>query len=250
MKATISIAQRELNAYFNTLIGWLCLLGFSLISGLIFAWIVTAYTDPMAMMSGQPVDINKMMIPDYFGTLSILILLLSPALSMRIFSEDFKQKSFELLLSSPISSTEIVLGKFLGACAYCGVLLLSTLPLTIILVRYGEPDINVLAMNYLSTFLMGSACISIGMAFSSFTKSQLIALALSFISVLSLWFLFGLSQIAKGDVATVIAYISLLSHMEDMGKGVLHTKDIVYFLSFSAFFLFVSLQRIEAYRWQ
>ena len=170
MKATISIAQRELNAYFNTLIGWLCLLGFSLISGLIFAWIVTAYTDPMAMMSGQPIDINKMMIPDYFGTLSILILLLSPALSMRIFSEDFKQKSFELLLSSPISSTEIVLGKFLGACAYCGVLLLSTLPLTIILVRYGEPDINVLAMNYLSTFLMGSACISIGMAFSSFTK--------------------------------------------------------------------------------
>ena len=250
MNATLAIAKRELNAYFNTLIGWLCLLGFSLVNGLIFAWIVTAYTDPMAMMSGQAVDINKMLIPDYFGTLSILLLLLSPALSMRIFSEDIKQKSFELLLSSPISSTEIVIGKFLGACSYCAVLLISTLPLVIILIRYGEPDINVLAMNYLSTFLMASSCISLGMMFSAFTRSQLIALALSFISVLSLWFLFGLSQIAKGDMATVIAYISLLSHMEDMGKGVLHTKDILYFVSFSGFFLFVSLQRLEAYRWQ
>ena len=250
MNATLAIAKRELNAYFDTLIGWLCLLGFSLISGLIFAWIVTAYTDPMAMMSGQAVDINKMLIPDYFGTISILILLLSPALSMRIFAEDIKQKSFELLLSSPISSTEIVVGKFLGACAYCAVLLLSTLPLIIVLVRYGEPDINVLAMNYLSTFLMASSCISLGMMFSAFTRSQLIALALSFISVLSLWFLFGLSQIAKGDAATVLAYISLLSHMEDMGKGVLHIKDLLYFTSFSAFFLFVSLQRLEAYRWQ
>jgi len=250
MNAIFSIAKRELDAYFNSLIGWLCLLGFSLISGLTFAWLVTAYTDPMAIMSGQTVDINKMLIPDYFGTLSILVLLLSPALSMRIFSEDFKQKSFELLLSSPISSTEIVVGKFLGACAYCFVLLSATVPLAVVLLRYGEPDTNVLLMNYLSTFLMASSCISLGMAFSSFTKSQLIALALSFISVLSLWFLFGLSQLAKGNIATVVAYISLLSHMDDMGKGVFHSKDLIYFLSFSLFFLFVSVQRIEAYRWQ
>ena len=94
-----AITKREVNSFFTTPIGWLCLLGFSVLNGIIFSWIVSAYSDPAAIRSGQVADINQQLLPDYFGTLSIILLLLSPAISMRSFSEDLKQKSFALLPS-------------------------------------------------------------------------------------------------------------------------------------------------------
>ena len=250
MKSVFIIARRELQAYFSSAIGWLFLLGVVTLSGFVFASLISTASDPRNALQGQPININKHIIPEFFSLITIILLFLSPALSMRLFSEDLKQKSFELLLSSPISSAEIVLGKFLGSLGYVAIVLLSLSHCTFVLFWLGDPDISVLAMNYLATFLTTACCMAVGMMFSSFTKSQLVALALSFITLLGCWFLYGIGQLAEGTLSEVLSFVSILSHIEQLSKGLLHTKDIIYFFSFCFLFLFATLQRIEAYRWQ
>ena len=110
--------------------------------------------------------------------------------------------------------------------------------------------IIIMMMNYLSTFLMTASFVSLCMLFSAFTRSQLIALALGFTSILALWFLSGIAEMASGNVKEILSFASVLSHTESLNKGLLQLKDIVYFISFIAFFLFATQQRIEAYRWQ
>ena len=244
-----AIMMREFNAFFQTPVGWMCLLGFSLINGLIFSWIAAAYSDPITINTGQAADLNSHIIPEYFGTLSIILILLSPALSMRSFSEDLKTKSFELLLSSPIKSSHIVIGKFLGIALFAIVLLSTTLPCIILLFRLSDPSLSIVCLNYLSCYLMILSCCAIGLAISAWTSNQLISLSLTFIMVMTLWFMMGIAPLFSGTTTQVIAYISLLSHIDHLSKGLLHTRDIVYFLSFILFFLYLCQQRIEAYRW-
>ena len=250
MNIILTITKRELHSFFKTPVGWLCLLGFSIINGVIFSWVVTAYSDPAAIRSGHVADINQQVIPDYFGTLSIILLLLSPIISMRSFAEDRKQKSFALLLSSPISSTEIVLGKFLGLSVFCLIFISTTLPCSILLLRYAEPNIAILAANYLSNFLMLLSCSALGMAISASTQNQLIAGTLSFISIILLWFLTGIAPLFSSHFSDILGYISLLTHIETMNKGLLQLKDLTYFFSFIALFLFICIQQVERYRWQ
>jgi len=249
IRITLSIAMREFNAFFQTPVGWMCLLGFALLNGLIFSWIVAAYSDPMTIRTGNAADLNQQILPDYFGTLSIVLLLLSPAISMRSFSEDLKQKSFELLLSSPVSSTQIVVGKFLGLAFFSLLILASTLPCIIMLFRFSEPSLAIVCFNYLANFCMMLCCCSIGLFISAWTKNQLISLSLTFISVMTLWFLMGIAPLFQGALVDIITYLSLLSHLEHMSNGLLHSRDLVYFGSFICFFLFLALQRIEGYRW-
>lgn len=248
MNATFAIAKREVNAYFETAVGWLCLLGFVGLTGFIFSWIITAYTDPLASM-GETVNIDEMIVPDFFGTLVVFLLLLSPAISMRLFAEDRTNHTLELLLSAPISSTQIVLGKYLGGIGFIAVMLAATSHCAILLLWLGDPSITILLLNYLSTFLLAAAFMAVGMLASAFTKSQLIALALSFGALLGLWFLAGVGELASGQLAEIIGYSSTLTHMDRLSKGLLHIKDIVYFLTFIGFFLFATHQRIEAERW-
>lgn len=245
-----AITKRELHSFFKTPMGWMCLLGFSLINGVIFSWIVTAYSDPAAIRSGQIADINQQVIPDYFGTLSIILLLLSPVISMRSFAEDRKQKSFPLLLSAPISSIEIVLGKFFGLSIFCLILLSTTLPCTILLMRYGEPNALILGANYLANLFMLFSCCALGMTISACTRNQLIAGTMSFICILFLWFLTGIAPLFSSPFSDILSVFSLLTHMETMNKGLLQLKDIVYFLGFICFFIFTCTQRVERYRWQ
>ena len=250
MNAVWAITKRELHSFFKTPIGWICLLGFSLINGVVFSWVVTAYSDPAAVRSGHLADINQQVLPDYFGTLSVILLLLSPVLSMRSFAEDRKQQSFTLLLCSPISSFGIVMGKFLGLAVFSLILLATTLPCAILLVRYGEPNIAILTANYLANFLMLVSCCSLGMTISACTKNQLIAATMSFISVILLWFFSGLAPLLSNSLSDILSYISLLTHIETMSTGLLQIKDLVYFLGFILFFLFACTQRVERYRWQ
>ena len=250
MSVIWAITKRELHSFFKTPIGWLCLLGFSIIHGVIFSWVVTAYSDPAAVRSGHVADINQHVIPDYFGTLSVILLLLSPVISMRSFAEDRKQQSFTLLLCAPISSFGVVMGKFLGLVVFSFILLATTLPSSILLIRYGDPNIAILAANYLANFLMLVSCCSLGMTISACTHNQLIAGTLSFLSIILLWFCAGIAPLLSGSLADIISYISLLEHIGTMSKGLLQTKDLVYFLGFTLFFLFACTQRVERYRWK
>ncbi len=255
MTRTLAIARRELEAYFATAIGWLVLCGFVFLTGLIFSLILTdlsiqAAEAAMSPYGGGSVSVNEHLLPGFFGTTSVILLLISPAISMRLFSEDLRQRSMELLLSSPLSSTEIVLGKYLGAIGFLAVMLLGTLHYVALLAWLSSPDWTLVVANYAATFLMASSFLAVGMLTSSFTRSQLIALVLSFGFLLVLWFLSGIGSLATGPVGEVLGYTSVLSHSEQLGRGLLHLKDIAYYVTFIAFFLFATHQRVEAMRWE
>ena len=248
MKVILAIAKREMDGYFRTVVGWLSLLGFVSISGFTFALIITDATNPAYY--GQAIGINDAVIPAFFGTISVFLLLLSPALAMRIFSEDIRQQSFELLLSSPITSTQIVFGKFMGAMGYLLVMLLATIHCPTILFWLGEPSIVALSLNYLAITLLAASFLSVGMCTSAFTSNQLVSLTLSFGLLLMLWFCGTVGDEYSTGLLQFIHYLSPLPHIESLGKGLLQSKDIIYFLTFIGFFLFTTQQRIEAYRWQ
>lgn len=255
MKRTLAIARRELSAYFATAIGWLVLCGFVFLTGLIFAIITTeisfqAAEAAMSPYGGGSINVNEHLLPGFFGTTSVILLLISPAISMRLFSEDLKQRSMELLLSAPLSSTEIVLGKYLGAMGFVTIMLLSTVHYMVLLSWLSTPDWTLVGVNYLAIYLMTGSFMAVGMLTSAFTRSQLIALVVSFGILLVLWFMAGVGSLAEGTLGEVLGYVSVLTHTEQLSRGLLHVKDIAYSVTFIVFFLFATHQRVEAMRWQ
>ncbi len=255
MRAMLAISRRELDQYFATPMGWLCLCGFVLITGFFFALMATDYSmqasqaafDPY--MQGQ-INVNDWLVAPFFANTAVILLLLSPALSMRLFAEDKRQRSLELLLSSPVSSWQIVLGKYLGSLGFLVMLLAATMHYSLVLYWLGQPDPGILAANYLGTFLLAAAFLAVGMLASAFTENQVVALVLSFGGLLALWVLSWADSIAPSGWGSVLADLSMLSHMEQLTKGLLHVEDIAYYIGFIGFFLFATWQRVEAWRWQ
>lgn len=254
MRSVLAIARREFGAYMGSPIGWIIACGFVIMWGFFFTVMLVAYADAsqQAVMYGEDsMNVNDMLIAPMFGNMSVIALLISPALTMRLIAEDRKSRSIELLLTSPVSSAQIVLGKFLGSIYYTGVLGAFTLLYAGILAWLGDPDFAVLASNYVAFFLMFGSFLAAGMFFSSLTENQVVALLLAFSFNLIFWVIGWAAQGAdEGTLKTVFEYLSTLNHIESMSKGVIHVKDVVYFLTSIGFFLFASAQRVEALRWR
>jgi len=255
MTAVLAIAKRELAEFFATPVGWLCLTAFAAISGFFFAMMCTEFSVQATTAAYNPyvaeqINLNDWLVQPFFANTSVVLLMLSPALSMRLFAEDRKQKSLELLLSSPISSAQIVLGKFLGVMAFVTVMLATTLPLTATLYWLGNPDSGILFSCYLSAWLLAASFLSVGLLTSAMTENQIVALVTGFGLLLILWVLSWANAIAGPGFGDVLAGVSMLSHIDQLLKGLFHLKDGVYFITFVAFFLFATTQRVEAYRWR
>jgi len=255
MKGIYAIARRELDSYFATPVGWLCLCGFIAITGFFFALMVTDYTLQSTQQAMNPymadqLNVNEYLLPAFFGNWAVILLFLCPAISMRIFSEDYKQRSFELLLSSPVSSTEIVLGKYLGAVGFLAVVFFGTSHYVAILFWLGNPDPGVVAASYATMFLLAASFIAVGLLASALTKNQIVAFVSTFVLLLMLWVLSWAQTLSDGTFGTIISSLSMLSHLEQLTKGLLHLKDGAYFLTFIGFFLFATQQRVETLRWQ
>jgi ABC-2 type transport system permease protein len=253
--AIYAIARRELEAYFATPVGWLCLFGFVGLTGLFFALMVSEYSYQSTQAAMSPnmmadLSLSEYLIAPFFANTAVILLLLCPALSMRLFAEDRKQRSLELLLASPLSTTEIVFGKYLGALGFVAVLLFGTLHYVVLLYWLTDPDAGVIGASYAATFLLAASFMAVGMLTSAFTESQVVALVTSFGLLLSLWVLSWVEGFAGESVGGVLTYVSVLSHLEEMAKGLVHLEDVVYYLSFIGFFVFATHQRVDAYRWQ
>ncbi|NOY27369.1 MAG: ABC transporter permease subunit [Oligoflexia bacterium] len=255
MRVTLAIARRELHQYFDTPMGWLCLCGFVLVTGVFFALILTDYSVQATQAGMNPymtdqLSVNDWVIQPFFTNLAIIFLLICPALSMRLLAEDRRQRSMEMLLSSPIGSGQIVVGKYLGALGFLVVMMASTLHYSLIMYWLGDPDPGVLAANYAGSFLLAASFLAVGMLASAFTESQVVALVISFGGLLTLWVLSWADSLAPASWGQILADVSMLSHQEELSKGLLHTKDVAYYISFIGFFLFATWQRVESWRWQ
>ena len=246
----LTIAGRELSAIFNTAIGWMVMAGFLLITGVFWASAMDFYamqsqdlvSNPYA---GATMNLTDHLLSPFFGNTAVILLMLSPALSMRLFSEELKQRSMELLFTSPVTTLEIVLGKFLGAVGFVALMLVGTLYVPFTATTWASPDMGALIGGYLCLLLVSSSVLAVGMFFSATTKNQIVALVLGFSAALTLWILSWVSQ----DPDSIFAQLSLINHIEGFLRGAVELSDIVYFVSFIGFCLLATHQRVESWRW-
>jgi ABC-2 type transport system permease protein len=254
-RAVLAIARREVDAYFATPLGWLALCGFVVITGFFFVVSIVEFNDYAVQAAYNPymaeqLTVDDVLLPMVFGNWAVVLLLMCPAVSMRIFSEDLRQRSFELLLASPVFSGAIVGGKYLGALGFMAVLFASTLYQPAVLYWLGAPDPGVIAGNYLAMFLLSACCLAVGMLASAFTDSQIVAFMVAFASLLVLYLLGWVGELSSAAAMESLAQVSMLSHLDQLMKGLLHSEDLVYFLTFVGFFLFATQQRVESFRWR
>lgn len=247
----LHIAARELKATFSTAIGWLVLTAFLLITGVFWVIMVDAYVTQSHDLVHNPYAAHQLNLTDYlllpfFGNCTVIVLMIAPALSMRLFSEEYKQHTMELLLTSPISTAEIVLGKYLGGVATLLVMLLCTAHYPISLWMWGTPDPGVLIGGYAALAVLGGAILAMGMWFSAWTSNQIVALVLTFGAALTLYVM----ALDLSEPDALQTRLSLSAHLTDLLRGELRLSAMVYFAGFIGFFVFATHQRVESFRWR
>ena len=231
-----AIAARELRSYFGSPLAYIITAIFLIVTGYGFAWNSITYLETT--------------IQGFLGWGSFFLILLIPALTMRLLAREVELGTMELLLTAPVRDSEVVLGKFLAGLGILGVMLSLTLYYPALLIAFGHPDLGPLASGYLGLFLLGAVFLAVGLFASSLTASQMIAFVLASAIVLALWFIGQTAAFAEGSSREVLRYISLSTYLPDFGKGIIDTRAIVYYLSLIALFLFMTLRSLEMRRWR
>ncbi len=246
------IAVREVRALMTSTVGWLVLAGFLLVSGGFWVLMVLAYDSAFTDQVFDPyapyrLTFSGSLLGPWFGNLSVILVMALPAVSMRSFSEELDRGTLELLLTSPVSSLEIVAGKYIGTLCYVCLLLLCTSQAPVSLYFLGAPDLGLIAAAYLGLLGLSSALVALGLFVSSLTSNQVVAFVITFALGLGLY-LPGAMDPGAGD--SWQQQLSLAGHLLSPLEGALRLSDLVYFGSFTAVFLFACWQRVEGFRWR
>ncbi|MCB9673479.1 MAG: ABC transporter permease subunit [Alphaproteobacteria bacterium] len=244
------IARREIEAMFSTTIGWLVLTAYLLVTGVFWFAGVVAYVERSTDLVYNPYGAPEMQLPmlvsEFFGSCSIVVLMIAPAISMRLFADELKQHTMELLFTSPVSVLEIVLGKYLGAMGFLAMLMLCTAHYPVSLALFGDPHLPSFALGYATLLLMGSVLIAIGMVFSAYTSNQIVASVLTLGASLALFLVSVLADTPDDWQAK----IALSSHLSELLTGIVRVSDLAYFVLLTLVALFVTHQRLESFRWR
>ncbi len=254
MRNIWAICRKELRSYFASPIAYILIAIFAVLFGYFF-YAATAFFAMASMesqMSGQamPMNINTQIISPLLGNTSVVALFLIPMITMRLFAEENRQGTMELLLTSPVRDWEIVIGKFLGAfLMYAAILAVSMIDVAM-LFAYGNPAWQPMLAGYLGLLLQGSCLLAVGTYISTTTRNQIVAGGVTFAVCLLLWVLSWMTELGQSTAATVIAYCSVLTHFEPFSKGVIDSKDVVFYLTFIFFGLFLTTRSLESLRWR
>ncbi len=248
------ICQKELNSYFVSPVAYLLLTMFAIIFGFFF-WNSVQYFNAAGLqsqMSGQPMplSVNEYVIRPLLSNISVVGLFFIPMITMRLFAEEKRMGTIELLATSPIRDIEVIIGKWLSALLLYGVMLLFSAINFAFLFRYGNPDWKPLAIGYLGLLLQAGGLLAVGTFISTLTKNQIIAGAATFGVCLLLWVLEWPSGSDSATWAKVLAYMSVITHFDSFSKGVLDTKDAVYYISLIFLGLFLTSRSMESLRWR
>jgi ABC-2 type transport system permease protein len=254
VKNVLLICEKELKSYFASPIAYCCMALFALIFGFGF---YTATRDFIrfsfqAQMSGQQqtMNVNEQIIRPLLGFASTVALFLIPMISMRLFAEEKRSGTIELLLTSPVKDIEIILGKWFGSLAlYLCVLAMSMINVAM-LFAWGKPDLKPVLVAYFGLILQGACLLAIGTFISTTTKNQIVAGGVTFFVCLLLWLLSWFTAFDSSATAQVVNYLSIVTHMENFSKGVLDSKDAIFYLSMIFFSLFLTARAMESLRWR
>ncbi len=254
MKVFYAILKRELYVYFSSPIAYVVVTIFLLLSGYFFysafAYFSMVSMQAMRMPGVGGINVTEMVLLPTLGNMSVIMLLMMPLLTMRLFAEEKKAGTLELMLSYPVRETELLFGKFTACIVVFFIMLVPTFLYPLFVWFYAEPDIGPILTGYLGLFLMGTAFIALGIMVSSATENQIIAAAISFGAILMFW-LIGWSETFVGPVlGKVLSHMSLLEHFENFSRGVIDTRDIIYYINFNILFLFMTMRSLESKRWR
>jgi ABC-2 type transport system permease protein len=250
-----SLMKKELRSYFSSPIAYVVLFAFTLIFGYFFYNLVMWFNLQAMQMAQNPyyaqqINVNEMVYSPLFHNMVLILILVTPLLTMRLLAEEKKSGTDELLYTSPLTVGQIVLGKYFAALVMLALMLGLTALLSIFVFALGNPELAPWLTGYLGLFLLGATCLAVGLFFSALTENQIVAAVLTFLTLLLFLVLNWISQLGSGSWQGVVGYLSFSQHFEDMTRGILDTKDLVYYVSFSFFGLFLAHSALQSRRWR
>lgn len=254
MRNVWTIARRDFRTYFTSPIAYIVIAGFMVLMGWMFFFSLSHFNlqnlQYQRFNLGKSLSITDGIIRPLYGNMNVVMLFLAPFITMRLFAEEWKQHTLELLMSAPVSLAEIILGKFLSAVLLIIVMLVLTSVYPILVAITGTPDIGPILTSYIGTLLLTSCYLSIGIFFSAMTDNQIVAGALTFAAGLFFWLVSWASQMAGPVWNDLLMYLSLLNHYNNFGQGIITTTDTFFFLSFIGIGLFLTHRVLDSYRWR
>ncbi|MBI5892842.1 MAG: ABC transporter permease subunit [Deltaproteobacteria bacterium] len=250
--------KKELKSYFTSPIAYVVITIFLVISGYFFYNIIATFAtisyqatiNPMAAKQYGLLNVTEIVVRPLFGNISMIMLLMMPLLTMRLFSEEKKTGTIELLLTYPITDMQVLLGKFFACLAVYLLMLVLTALYPILIMIYGQPEVGPIITGYIGLFLLGASFISLGIFASSITENQIIAATVAFGALIFFWMLSFSVGLADPAIGKIISYISITEHLEAFAKGVIDTEDIIYYGIFIILFLFLTLRALESNKWR
>lgn len=251
----LAIFWKEMRSYFGSPIAYVIAAGFLVLTGYFFQNLVLSFHEMSRYYAQQQfasrprLNINDVA-TRYFGIQFFTWLIVTPMLTMRLYAEEKRSGTIELLMTSPLTTWQTLLGKFAACFGLYTMIEIAAFSLIGLLSIYADLDWGPIFSACLATLLLGATFISVGILASSLTENQIVAVVISFFLLLLLWMIDWSARFASPAVAQILRELSLLEHMADMNRGVIDTSDVVFFLSATTFFLFLTYTAIESRRWR
>ncbi len=252
MRNIMAIAEKELRSYFASPIAYVIIGLFALLFGWFFFVYLTVFVQQSSQMmfGGGAANINERMIRGVFLNSAVIVLFVMPMITMRTYSEEKRSGTIELLLTSPVTDFQIIMGKFLGALGLYAAMLLVTMLYMALLFIYSTPEWKPILTGYLGLLLMGGCFLSVGLFISSVTKNQIVAGFLTFAVFLMLWVINWMADQSGPVMSAVLKYLSITDHFDDFARGIVDTKHVIYYLTFITFGLFLTAKSVDMERWR
>lgn len=228
--------RKELKSFFDSPVAYIVLTIFLLISGWFF------FSDLFL--------VNQASLRNLFGIVPFIFMFFVPAVTMRLISEEKRSGTIELLVTLPVKDYEIILGKFLAGLGLIVVAVLLTLVYTLTLSGLGDLDSGSVAAGYLGLIFLGATYLSIGIFTSSLTHNQIVAFITSFAIIFALFMLDKVLIFVPNFLASFFEYLSVDYHFSNISRGVIDSRDVIYYLSFIFFFLFLAVRSLESRKWR
>ncbi|PWT94185.1 MAG: ABC transporter permease [Acidobacteria bacterium] len=252
MRTVLAITRKELEQYFASPIAYVVVSFFLVLSGFFFFLYLKFYLQNVTMagsMGQETNEVSQAIMRPFFSNIAFFFLSIFPLLTMRQVAEEKKLGTYELLMTSPVSVGQLVVGKFLGTVSFMAVILVLISIYPAVLFIFGHPDFGPIGTGFLGLLLLGSAFLSFGILFSALTESQIVAAVLGYVFFLILWIVNFLTS-ADTWYGKVLQYISVYQRFDDFTKGIVNLGDAVYYLSFAFFGLFVTAIVLQSQRWK
>jgi len=256
-----AIVAKEWRHYFGSPIAWVALFVWTMLFGIFFYFSFSFFLEQSMRIAqqgmeygggGMKISLNEYLIRPLFHNSAVVALFVAPMLTMRLFAEEKRQGTIELLATSPITDWQVVIGKFLAASGLYGLMILAGLlnVAGIWLYASSRPEWKPVVTGALGLFLVGACFLAVGTFISTLTRNQIVAGILTFCACLGMWTLGWADEPTAGPVMKVVAYLGVTSHLEDLVKGVIDLKDVVFYLTVITFGLFLAHQSVESQRWR